>query len=103
MPYFYIAKFILSYSFDASVYSLNEMHRYLSLAILPNIFGEDFNSIDTLYAVWILCSGVCYGMKSETAAQSIMILFSGRISFNRYNEFKYMYIDLKGRSNSLSL
>lgn len=74
-PYLSIANCILSSILVLSVYNLNDIVKCLLFTRWDRIFGELRNFISRLSCVWILCSLTYYGMKSETAAQRIIIDF----------------------------
>lgn len=88
--YFANANWILSSSFEGSVYNLNETESIFWSVILPNILGEFPSDRFNSWEVVILCVGTSLGMKSDTAAQRIMIDFEGKYFLISNMPFKYM-------------
>jgi hypothetical protein len=63
---------------------LKDTQRWSFDTIFPNIFGEPMSYRLRSDDVCILCFDVYFGMKSETAAQRIIIDFGGSIDLIFY-------------------
>lgn len=87
--YFQIAVDILQGSLDQSVQSLKDTVSTSSFTSLPRILGELVSQMVRLESVWILFSGTSLGMKSDTAAQSTQIEWTGRSYFIKRAPSRY--------------
>jgi hypothetical protein len=88
--YFSKAKSILYPSLAGSVSSLNDTVSRSFETILPRIFGEFSSDKLNSAEVVILCVGIYFGMKSDTAAHNIIIDFAGKNFFISKIPFRYM-------------